>query len=97
MTFLPAIAVACSFVPFHNPLLANCTVPRSTLRFYRVVSLLNVPMVSKKGEHCLQITIVGQVLTCQVQQLQLTLKIDDSTGVVDVKYWIENNDMVSTI
>lgn len=43
----------------------------------------------------LQITLVGKVVALDEQQLQLTLKIDDGSGVVDVKYWIEdNNDVV---
>ena len=45
-----------------------------------------------------QITIVGKVVELVEQQLQLTLRVDDGTGVVDVKYWIEvDNDMVRTL
>lgn len=45
----------------------------------------------------LQVTLVGKVVALAEQQLQLTLQIDDGSGVVDVKYWIEdNNDVVRT-
>lgn len=37
------------------------------------------------------VTLVGKVVSLAEQQLQLTLQIDDGTGVVDVKYWIEDN------
>ena len=39
-------------------------------------------------------TLVGKIVSVAEKQLQLMLQIDDGTGVVDVKYWIEEAETV---
>jgi len=41
------------------------------------------------GKELNQVTIVGQIISSQIQSTNLELVIDDSTGKIDVRQWLE--------
>lgn len=40
----------------------------------------------------MQITLVGKIVSVQEQSTNLTLMLDDGTGRVELKYWIDNDE-----
>jgi hypothetical protein len=42
---------------------------------------------------CVQVTLVGRLISMQEQATNLTLVLDDGTGQVELKYWIDSDEI----
>lgn len=40
----------------------------------------------------MQVTLVGKILSVQEQATNLTIVLDDGTGRVELKYWIDSDE-----
>jgi len=72
-----------------QPGIIQTLTPVTIRQLYNAVQQQPEDIFKVDGKELNQITIVGQIVSSQIQSTNLELLIDDSTGKIDVRQWLE--------